>query len=112
MANNNKLNKIQIAPSELIFEFVTINLFKEMGNKILENLTVALLPKVTKLTKGKEIENVLKKYHDDPIEGGHYGVTKTLNKIKRHFYWPNITKDINNNVMWEMSKIQKYLYKL
>ena len=34
------------------------------------------------------------KDHDDPIEGGHCGIYRAAEKIKRYYYWKNITKDI------------------
>jgi len=30
----------------------------------------------------------------DPIQGGHTGMTRTLAKIKRHYYWKNMTRHI------------------
>ncbi|KAF7647793.1 hypothetical protein LDENG_00166360, partial [Lucifuga dentata] len=40
-------------------------------------------------------------YHQEALHlaheltlGGHIGVKKTLDKISRHFYWPNIRKDV------------------
>ena len=98
MANKHKVKHLVMAPNEKIFEFISINEFKNMGNNILINLRVGLLPKVTKLTKRTDINNVLQKYHDDPIQGGHYGITKTLAKIKRYYYWQNMTKDITKYV--------------
>ena len=32
--------------------------------------------------------------HDAPV-GGHLGVRKTLDRIRRHFYWPSINKDVS-----------------
>jgi len=26
-------------------------------------------------------------YHDEPLQGGHTGITKTLTKVQRHYYW-------------------------
>ena len=38
-------------------------------------------------------ENILYLAHDS-IGGGHLGVEKTLNKIQREFYWPNLNNDV------------------
>lgn len=38
---------------------------------------------------------ILKTYHDDPM-GGHFGSRKTLEKIRRKFDWPGITKDVGD----------------
>ena len=69
-----------------------------MGNKYLNKLTVALLNPATKVDNNKQIQEILRTYHDDPIQGGHYGINKTLNKIKRHFFWPNMTKTVTKYV--------------
>ena len=37
---------------------------------------------------------VLKTAHD-VILSGHLGITKTLSKIKPHFYWPGMVEDIS-----------------
>ena len=57
MAGKHDIVKVQMAPSEQIFEFVTINEFKAFGNGKLLNLQVALLPRVTKLNKKSEIRD-------------------------------------------------------
>jgi len=47
--------------------------FEDKGNKILKNMKIALLNKVTKIDKNKrvQINAVLSKYHGDPSEGVH-----------------------------------------
>ena len=35
-----------------------------------------------------------KKYHDDPINGGHIGITRMIKKIRLHYHWKGMTKDI------------------
>lgn len=41
----------------------------------------------------KEQWAILKAYHDSPF-GGHFGVSKTYNKIKRRFKWKGLKKDV------------------
>ncbi|OIC27728.1 hypothetical protein A7M48_19275 [Acinetobacter baumannii] len=99
-ARINSIIQTQLSPSEQIFEFVTIKNFKEKGNKILKNLKIALLNKVTKIDKNDkvQIKAILSKYHDDPSEGGHSGISRTLRKIKNYYYWPQMTKAISKYV--------------
>jgi len=52
---------------ENIFEHVSIDNFKQMGNNILNTLRVALLNPVTLMEKQDEKEAILSKFHDDPI---------------------------------------------
>jgi len=42
--------------------------------------------------------NILRTMHDNPTSG-HQGVDKTLEKIKRHYWWPNMKNDITNYVL-------------
>nr|AAL90422.1 RH61266p [Drosophila melanogaster] len=69
-----------------------------MGNIELKSLRVALLQPVTIIKTEKEIQSILSTYHDDPIQGGHTGITRTLAKIKRHYYWKNMTRHIKEYI--------------
>jgi len=83
-AGINEISQLKVASWENIFEHVSIDNFKIMGNKILNSLRVALLNPVTLIEKLKEKEAILSTFHDDPIQGGHTGITKTLAKVKRY----------------------------
>lgn len=100
------ISQIKMAPWKKIFEHVSIDKFKNMGNKILKNLKVALLNPVTQINNEKEKEAILSTLHDDPIQGGHTGITKTLAKVKRHYYWKNMSKYIKEYVR-KCQKCQK-----
>jgi len=41
---------------------------------------------------------ILKSFHYSPTNG-HQGIDKTLEKIKRYYWWPNMKKDIHNYVL-------------
>ncbi|KMQ87856.1 integrase core domain protein, partial [Lasius niger] len=43
----------------------------------------------------KEIREILEEAHDSP-SGDHFGVNKTLEKIRRRFYWATCKKDVEN----------------
>lgn len=95
-----KIGQLQMSPSEPIFDFVSLQLFKNMGNDKLRKVEVALLPRVTLINEHNEneIKAILLRYHDDPAEGGHTGVTRTSAKIRRHFYWRGMIRDITKYV--------------
>jgi len=40
----------------------------------------------------------LSTFHDNPIQGGHTGITKTLAKVQRHYNWKNMSKDIKEYI--------------
>jgi len=97
-AGKQKITQLKVAPWENIFENISIDKFKKMGNKILKSLRVALLNPVTLITTNNEKEAILSTLHDDPIQGGHSGITKTLAKVKRHYYWKGMSKDITQYI--------------
>lgn len=37
---------------------------------------------------------ILKSFHESLLGGGHFGYRKTLHKIKRNYYWPNMRSDV------------------
>jgi len=69
-----------------------------MGNKILKSLRVKLLNPVNQITTNNEKEAILSTLHDDPIQGAHSGITKTLAVVKRHYYWKGMSKDITQYI--------------
>lgn len=73
-----------MAPSGKIFELISTETFKNMGNEFLKQIRVALLKPVTTISDDIEKEAILSTFHNDPIQGGHTGISRTLAKIKRH----------------------------
>ena len=54
-----KISQLKVAPSEKIFESVSIDTFKKMGNENLKSLRVALLKPVTQIYNIKDQEAIL-----------------------------------------------------
>jgi len=40
--------------------------------------------------------DILKTYHDDQLLGGHLSKNKALIKIKRLYFWPNLSSDVGD----------------
>lgn len=86
-----------------------------MGNKYLKEIKRALLNKVTRIDQNDiaKIKAIRIKYYDDPIEGGHTGISRTLFKIRKYYYWPKMNKDITNYVKnctnCQLAKITKHI---
>lgn len=54
-------------------------------------------------------KNFLKKFHDDPVYGGHTGQKKLYAKLRQNFYWKHMTKDIAKYVRaCENCKLNKH----
>lgn len=43
------------------------------------------------------IPELLKKHHDDPLSS-HCGINKTLERIRRYYFWPNLVNDVKNYI--------------
>ena len=68
--------------------------FKNMMNKTLKNLKIALTPSVTLVENNEEILKLLNMYHNDPIYGGHAGVKRLYKKLRLKYFWKDMLKDI------------------
>jgi hypothetical protein len=44
------------------------------------------------------IPSLLLSYHDNPLIGGHFAVTRTLDKIKQQYWWPDMKSSIINHI--------------
>nr|ABL86690.1 putative pol protein [Philodina roseola] len=40
------------------------------------------------------INSLLQACHDDPMSGGHFSIDRTFNKLKKHYWWPNMKNSI------------------
>lgn len=60
---------------------------------------------VEQLTDKEEIAEVLRAHHSSCI-GGHFGVTKTFDRIRRNYSWKGMKKDIENYIS-KCDKCQK-----
>lgn len=97
-ATSLSLAKIQISSNDDIFRIITIDQFKSACNKNLEDLIVYITTIPKKVLDENEKNDLLKKYHDDPIFGGHAGKTKIYAKLRPNYYWNNMSKDISKYV--------------
>lgn len=62
-----------------------------VGNPVADDLAWKLwIPK-------DMVPEVLWKYHDDPLSA-HSGINKTLEKIRRYLFWPNLVNDVKRYI--------------
>ena len=71
-----------------------ISEFKNAANKILKNLQINLIKTPKTIDNDEEKKNLIQKFHCDEIYGGHFGLKKTYAKLKEHFYWRDMSRDI------------------
>lgn len=88
---------LAIATSDLIFKYIDIQKFKQIGNDILRNTTILLFEKPRLLTSQEQVNNVLNKFHNSPT-GGHLGINRLYRKVKSMYTWQNMKETISNYV--------------
>lgn len=86
------LNKIQWPLNDTIFKLCTEEEFKKACNETLNNLTISLIKPCIIINDEQEKINLLHKYHNDPLYGGHCGRNRLYAKLKSTYYWKNMTK--------------------
>lgn len=86
----------QIPRTDQLFQVCTLDDFKSVGNRILKTLTIAIIKPPKLVTDKTEKLELMKKFHDDPLFGGHSGQRKLHAKLKNEFYWKGMTKDIKS----------------
>lgn len=79
---------------DIIFKMCTINKFKAASNDILTDLQINLVKSPIIVENVEERENILKKFHCDELFGGHSVKKNVFAKIKDHYHWRNMSRDI------------------
>lgn len=129
--NPEQLEKAEIVLKEILeisttnlFENIAVNIdipdarsyfeFKLLFKKLFENSnieTTFFLNKVIELTDINDIQKVLDTYHKSLL-GGHAGLSRTQNRIRKYFHWPTMRKDIKDYIKncsaCELSKIKRH----
>ena len=91
-AGRNNFKKLQIANKDITF--ISINEFKEACNKMLKKLTIIMYQEPRAIENDKEKSELLKRYHYDPLYGGHIGQKRLYAKLRENYYWKNMSRDI------------------
>lgn len=93
-----QLNTLSIAKSlrldELPWEFI-INKVKEIFSDL--PLTITICKNIVTTPPQTRRLEIIKEKHDSAV-GGHKGVTKTYNRIRKHYCWPDMKKDIQEYI--------------
>ncbi len=92
------VDEIKIYDNDYIFHNIELSKFKNAANTILKNKCIIITRAQKVITNEKEIDKIIKIYHDDPISGGHCGLKRTTAKIKGSYYFKNMFKKIKNYI--------------
>lgn len=89
---------VEIERDDKFFNHCSVKKFKTLGNNLLTTLRIAILPNKILITDLTEKINIIKKYHDDTLRGGHSGVKRTIEKIRTYYQWKGMSKMIHDFV--------------
>lgn len=98
LSASNKVHKVQLLRNDKIFQYCDIELFKETGNKQLKNLYISIITRPEKIDTKEEQLQIMNKFHNDPLYGGHSGQKRMYSQIRSRYYWRRMTYDISNFV--------------
>lgn len=107
-AANRSIESLQLPLNDQIFNYVDLNKFSEECNTHLGRLTIFLLKPTEHVFDDADKYEIIKRFHMDPLVGGHCGQKKLYAQIRSLYYWKNMTKDIAQFVRsCELCKLNK-----
>lgn len=97
MAKHLKITELALENSSIIFSIMDIQSFKNCCNKTLKDVKIILYEKAKILTNKEEIQQIVKENHANLL-GGHVGINRLVQKLRRTYYWTNMRKTITDVV--------------
>lgn len=94
LASDRNISHIKWSMTDSFFTMVNMNEFKNACNTNLKRLRITLFTPPRTVTNLDERSDIIKRYHDDPIFGGHTGRNRLTARLKESFQWKGMSKDI------------------
>lgn len=98
VAGNVGLTTLQLSLTDSLLRTHGKSDFIGKGNKILQDLKIVFTPALMKIENDSDKLKIMRKYHDDPLCGGHPGITRMLRKIRLKYHWKGMTRDITRYI--------------
>lgn len=98
LLNRDKIDKILILKGELINLGISFIEFKEKLNEFFNDTEIHFIvfsEEIRILSDKKEIDQVLRDFHDSPV-GGHQGFQRTYSRISCRFQWKGMRRQIKS----------------
>lgn len=93
-ASDLQIFELKFKMNNEIFSHITHEKFMLIANKILHDLIIMMYNSTKLVHEPTERKTIIEQFHQNAILGGHFGVKKTYESIKREYYWPNMSKEI------------------
>lgn len=88
------VHKIQWPMNDIIFEYITINKFKQICDANLKQLQIILIKRPLPIYDDNEKQKLMSDYHDNYLFGGHCGHKRLYSKLRSKYYWKNMSREI------------------
>lgn len=92
------IKQIQWPMDDFIFTMCTVNDFKQACNETLNELTIILVKRPILIKNNDEKLELMSKFHNDALYGGHCGQGKMYARLRASYYWKGMTRDVKNFV--------------
>lgn len=93
-ANNSSISKFKIYRNDILLRKSGIPLFKETGSKILNNVSIAITQTPQPVSNREKQQELINLYHNNPVFGGHVGKKRLYYKLRQHYYWKKMMRDV------------------
>lgn len=95
------ISALKIFANEDMFQVISPNRFKSLGNEmnVLKKLRVRLAQPLITVTDVAQQRELVEKFHEDPRDGGHFGIAKTLQKLRSRYFWSDMSGQVRQYVM-------------
>lgn len=97
MAKKVNIMKVALELSSKIFSNMNVQIFKDRCNKLLQDVQIIIYKKAEVITNHEDINRLIAENHNTLL-GGHVGINKLLQKLRRNYYWKNMKSTITNFV--------------
>lgn len=108
-----RINDVIIYINSAIFKYIELKVLKACAVELLKDKCIIVMRAPEFLDDNNKINEILEKFHNDPLNGGHCGMKRTLNKIKNHYKFnkmaSKVKKYINKCELCKKNKIFKHI---
>lgn len=106
-----EIEQFKIMKNDEIFTHITKEKFLATVNEnIKDNMKIILIKQQIKVDDLEERKRLIEYFHGNELFGGHFGITQVITKLKKLYYWPNMSNDIrkyiNNCEKCRKSKVE------
>lgn len=88
------IEQFKILSNDNLFTMCTKELFKNMGNELLDDASIIIINPLIFVSDQNERNKLLDLYHNNATFGGHVGKQRMHAKINQQYTWPHMSRDI------------------